>query len=69
MAIKSYDLVVALTGGGPGGATELPSNFMYAYTFKRNQMAVGSASAIIMLMTIAAIIVPYLYSELREKAR
>ena len=31
------------------------------------QMAVGSASAVIMLMTIAAIIVPYLYSELREK--
>ena len=30
-------------------------------------MAVGSASAIIMLMTIAAIMVPYLYSELREK--
>ncbi|MBB4577706.1 hypothetical protein GGI59_006626, partial [Rhizobium lentis] len=26
-------------------------------------------SAIIMLMTISAIIVPYLYSELKEKAR
>jgi glucose/mannose transport system permease protein len=32
-------------------------------------MAVGSASAVIMLMTIVAIIVPYLYSELREKPR
>ncbi|WP_432444536.1 hypothetical protein [Rhizobium leguminosarum] len=42
---------------------------MYEYTFKRNEMAVGSASAIIMLMTISAIIVPYLYSELKEKAR
>ena len=30
LAIKSYDLVVALTGGGPGYATELPSTFMYA---------------------------------------
>jgi len=69
MAIKSYDLVVALTSGGPGGSAWLPSNFMYEYTFRRNQMAVGSASAIIMLMTISAIIVPYLYSELREKAR
>lgn len=66
MAIKSYDLVIALTGGGPGNATELPATFMYSYTFSRNQMAVGSASAIIMLMTIAAIIVPYLYSELKE---
>jgi glucose/mannose transport system permease protein len=69
MAIKSYDLVVALTSGGPGGSAWLPSNFMYEYTFKRNEMAVGSASAVIMLMTISAIIVPYLYSELREKGR
>jgi glucose/mannose transport system permease protein len=69
LAIKSYDLVVALTSGGPGGSAWLPSNFMYEYTFRRNQMAVGSASAIIMLMTLSAIIVPYLYSELREKAR
>ena len=28
---------------------------MYSYTFTRNQMAVGSTSAVIMLMTIAAI--------------
>jgi glucose/mannose transport system permease protein len=68
LAIKSYDLVIALTGGGPGNATELPSTFMYSYTFTRNQMSVGAASAVIMLMTIAAIIVPYLYSELREKS-
>ncbi len=67
MTIKSYDLVVALTGGGPGNATELPSTFMYSYTFTRNEMATGAASAIMMLMAIAAIMVPYLYSELKEK--
>ncbi|MGR3497009.1 carbohydrate ABC transporter permease [Citreimonas sp.] len=67
MAIKSYDLVIALTGGGPGNATEVPATFMYSYTFTRNQMGIGAASAVIMLMTIAAIIVPYLWSELREK--
>ena len=67
MAIKSYDLVVALTSGGPGGSAWLPSYFMYEYSFKREQMAVGSASAVVMLMAITAIIVPYLYSELREK--
>ena len=67
MAIKSYDLVLSVTGKNPGGAAELPSTFMYSYTFTRNQMAVGSASAVIMMMTIAAIMIPYLYSELREK--
>jgi len=65
MAIKSYDLVIALTNGGPGRATELPATFMYSYTFTRNQMGVGATSAMVMLMTIAAIIVPYLYSELK----
>ena len=69
LAIKSYDLVLSVTGKNPGGAAELPSTFMYSYTFTRNQMAVGSASAVIMLMTIAAIMIPYLYSELREKGR
>jgi glucose/mannose transport system permease protein len=67
MAIKSYDLVLSVTGKNPGGAAELPSTFMYSYTFTRNQMGVGSTSAVIMLMTIAAIMIPYLYSELREK--
>ncbi|MBV9247579.1 MAG: sugar ABC transporter permease [Methylobacteriaceae bacterium] len=69
LTIKSYDLVIALTNAGPGGASQLPSTFMYSFTFTRNQMAVGSASAIMMLMTIVAIMVPYLYSELREKGR
>jgi glucose/mannose transport system permease protein len=67
LAIKSYDLVVALTGGGPGRSTEMPATFMYSYTFTRNQMGIGASSAVIMLMTIAAIMVPYLYAELREK--
>ena len=69
LAIKSYDLVIALTGGGPGRATELPATFMYSYTFTRNSMGIGSASAVIMLMTIAAIMIPYLYAELKEKGQ
>jgi glucose/mannose transport system permease protein len=67
LSIKSYDLVIALTGGGPGRATEVPATFMYSYTFTRNQMGIGASSAVIMLMTIAAIMIPYLYAELREK--
>lgn len=66
LAIKSYDLVVALTGGGPGQATELPATFMYSYTFTRNLMGIGASSAIVMLIMIFSIIVPYLYSELRQ---
>ncbi len=65
LAIKSYELVVALTGGGPGYATELPSTFMYAHTFTRNELGMGAASAVMMLLTVTAIMVPYLYSEMR----
>lgn len=67
LAIKSYDLVIALTGGGPGRATEMPATFVYSYTFTRNQMGIGASSAVIMLMTVAAIMIPYLYAELKEK--
>ena len=69
LAIKAYDLVIALTGGGPGQATELPATFMYSYTFTRNLMGIGASSAIIMLIMIFSIIVPYLYSELRGGQR
>jgi glucose/mannose transport system permease protein len=67
LAIKSFDLVVALTAGGPGYASDVPATFMYAMSFTRGQIGLGAASATIMLMTIAAIVVPYLYSELRSK--
>ena len=67
MAIKSYDLVIALTGGGPGNATELPATFMYSYTFTRNRMGVGAASAVIMFMTVVSVMLPYIYAELKEK--
>ncbi len=67
IAIKSFDLIVALTGGGPGYATDVPATFMYTYSFTRGQIGLGSAASMMMLMAVVAIIVPYLYSELRER--
>jgi len=67
LSIKAFDLVVALTSGGPGYSTDLPATFMYAMSFSRGQVAMGAASAMVMLATVAAIVVPYLYSELRAK--
>ena len=68
IAIKSFDLVVVLTGGGPGYASDLPATFMYSYAFTRGQLAMGAASAMMMFCMVMAIIVPYLYSELRRRA-
>ncbi len=67
LAIKSFDLVMALTNGGPGFATDLPATFMYAMAFSRGQIGLGAASAVVILAVVAAIVVPYLYSELRVK--
>ncbi len=67
LAIKSFDLVMALTAGGPGYATDLPATFMYTMAFTRGQIGLGAASATMMLATLAAMVVPYLYSELRSK--
>jgi len=67
LAIKSFDLVIVLTRGGPGYATDMPATFMYAMAFQRGRLGLAAASATIMLMTVMAIIVPYLYSELRRK--
>lgn len=68
IAIKSFDLVIALTGGGPGYASDVPATFMYTFAFTRGQVGLGAASSMMMLAAVAAIIVPYLYSELRGKS-
>jgi len=66
LAIKSFDLVIALTGGGPGYATDLPATYMYAMAFSRGDLGQAASSATVMMMVVIAIIVPYLYSELRS---
>jgi len=67
IAVKSFDLVVALTGGGPGYASDLPATFMYSFAFTRGRLGMGAASSMVMFGAVLAIIVPYLYSELRSR--
>jgi glucose/mannose transport system permease protein len=69
IAIKSFDLVMALTGGGPGFSSDMPATFMYAFSFTRNQIGMGAASAMMMLMIVSAVVVPMMYSELRRARR
>lgn len=68
IAIKTFDLVVAMTKGGPGFSTVLPSIFMFEYSFTRNKLAFGASSAMIMLLFVMIFVVPYLYSQLRKKS-
>jgi glucose/mannose transport system permease protein len=63
IAIKSFDLVMALTGGGPGYSSDVPATFMYTFAFNRNQIGLGAASAMMMMLTIVAVLVPMIYAE------
>ncbi|MDA9318671.1 MAG: sugar ABC transporter permease [Octadecabacter sp.] len=67
LAIKAFDLVIALTGGGPGYATDLPATYMYAMAFSRGDIGQAASSAMVMMLVVFTIVVPYLYSELRTK--
>lgn len=58
-AIKTFDLVVALTQGGPGISTTFPANYVYDLMFQRGQIGEGAAAAIMMLLALAVVLVPY----------
>lgn len=58
-AIKTFDLVFTLTGGGPGISTTFPAIYVYDYMFERGQIAEGAAAAIMMLAALSLVLVPY----------
>ena len=58
-AIKTFDLVAALTGGGPGLATNVPAIYVYDLMFQRGQIAQGAAAAVMILVALALVLAPY----------
>jgi glucose/mannose transport system permease protein len=58
-AISAFDLVRALTNGGPGIATQLPALVVYDLMFQRNQLGRGAAAAVLMLLILLAVLLPY----------
>jgi glucose/mannose transport system permease protein len=60
--VKLYDLVVAMTLGGPGIATEVPAKFVMDHLFERNNIALGTAAATIMLITVVIVLAPWIYA-------
>ena len=60
ISLKIYDLVVAMTGPGPGFATDVPAFFMWETTFEGNRFNRGASIAIVLLILVAILIVPYL---------
>lgn len=49
-SVKVFDLVFAMTGGGPNGLTNLPTTLMYNEAFKYSHYGLGSAIGIIIMV-------------------
>jgi glucose/mannose transport system permease protein len=70
ISLKIYDLTVALTGGaGPGFATDTPANNMWQTAFRDGLFGRGAAIAVVMVVVVALVVVPYLvWTRRREVA-
>jgi glucose/mannose transport system permease protein len=67
-ALKVFDFIYVLTGGGPGYSTYVVPLLMFRNTFLMNQYAYGAAMATLLFLLALVIVVPYLYlSSRREK--
>ncbi len=56
--VKAYDIIVAMTNGGPGSSTWMPAFFTINAYAGRSNIAYASAAAVIMLLITAAIFIP-----------
>lgn len=65
--IKMYDVVVAMTGGGPGVASEVPAKFIMDNLFERANIGLATAASTVMLTTVLCLITPFIYSNYIKK--
>lgn len=68
ISLKIFDLVWAMAGSD-NATTDVPALLMYLRSFRANQFASGAAIAVVLLLLVAVVIVPYLYSSLRSEVR
>ena len=67
--VKVFDVVVAMTQGGPGLATEVPAKFIIDNLFNRANIGLASAASTVLLLTVLALLAPWLYARGRGARR
>lgn len=60
--VKLYDIVIAMTRGGPGIASDVPAKFVMDHLFERNNVGLATAAATMMLIAVAAVLAPWVYA-------
>jgi len=69
ISLKIFDLVTAMTGPGPAFSTDVPALFMFNTTFQGNHFAQGASIALILLVMVAVLVVPYLVYSARTEVQ
>ncbi len=69
ISLKIFDLVSAMTGPGPGFATDVPAYYMFDTVFRGNHFSRGAAIAIILLVSVAVLVIPYLINNMRTEVQ
>ena len=67
--VRVYDLVVAMTQGGPGIATQMPAVFVIEHITNRQNVALGMAAATMMLIPIVLLLFVKAILDWRAKRR
>jgi glucose/mannose transport system permease protein len=67
--VKLFDAVVAMTNGGPGDATDVPTKFIMDNLFERQNIGLASAASATMLVTVLIIVAPLMYARSRANAQ
>jgi glucose/mannose transport system permease protein len=66
LSLKVFDLIVAISGRDI--RLDVPSIYMWTITFDGNNYAKGAAIAIVLLVMVAVLVIPYLVWTLRREA-
>jgi glucose/mannose transport system permease protein len=68
-SLKIFDLVIAMSGSGPGFVTDVPGIYVYDMMGKANRYDKGTAAAIVLLLTACIFVVPYLVRVYRKEGK
>lgn len=66
---RSFDLVFIMTAGGPIGATDVLSTFVYDEAFRGLDFGTASAAALLMFLVMLAVSSGYLRASVKEESR
>ena len=65
-ALRAFDLMYVLTGGGPAGTTETLTVYAYRSLFQTLQLGFGAAVGVVIFVLVMAVAAAYLRMLRRE---